>query len=71
MKRRQKYMFRYKILSLSEVIIPSIFVIHKTPENVIIEELENNKIKVKWDQVNFAEEYAIYFIDTEGEKSQL
>ena len=27
-------MFRYKILSLSEVIIPSIFVIHKTPENV-------------------------------------
>ena len=42
---------------------------YKTPENVIIEELENNKIKVKWDQVNFAEEYAIYFIDTEGEES--
>ena len=44
-------------------------VTYKTPENIIIEKLENNKIKVTWDQVDFAEEYAIYFIDTDGEES--
>lgn len=43
----------------------------KQPENIIIEELENDKIKVKWDMIEFAGEYAIYFIDTENDQSHV
>lgn len=41
----------------------------KSPENIIVEEVGENKIKITWDEVTFAEEYIVYYINTKNEKS--
>ena len=40
-----------------------------SPQNIIVEEIGENKIKISWDEVPLAEEYVIYYINTEDEKS--